>query len=196
MGALLQQLNQELAAIVERVRPGLVQITTARHGMGAGIVWHSQGLIVTNAHVIRDTISQITLADGRVLPAQLLGIDRALDLAALAVNGDDLPTLPGYVQAPPRPGQWVVALGHPWGVVGAATAGVVIAVGIPPEMPHLRQELIQVSLHVRPGYSGGPLVDEQGQLLGITTMMAGPDVGLAIPCHVVTDFVRHFFQRT
>lgn len=87
-----------------------------------------------------------------------------------------------------------MALGHPWGVVGAATAGVVIAVGIPPEMPHLRQALIQVSLHVRPGYSGGPLVDEQGRLLGITTMMAGPDVGLAIPCHVVTGFVQRFFS--
>jgi S1-C subfamily serine protease len=75
-------------------------------------------------------------------------------------------------------------------VTGAATAGVVIGVGLPPEMPSFRRELIQVSLHLRPGHSGGLLMDGYGRLVGINTMMAGPDVGLAVPVHVVKRFLR------
>jgi len=83
-----------------------------------------------------------------------------------------------------------LALGHPWGVTGAVTAGVVIDVGVPVEMAALGRELIQVSLRVRPGNSGGPLVDVEGRLVGVPTMMAGPGVGLAIPAHVVKAFLR------
>ena len=87
-------------------------------------------------------------------------------------------------------GHWVLALGHPWGVAGAVTAGVVIGVGASPEAPHKRGEWIHASLHLRPGHSGGPLVDVYGHVVGINTMMAGPDVGLAIPVSVVQGFVR------
>jgi S1-C subfamily serine protease len=87
-------------------------------------------------------------------------------------------------------GQIVLAIGHPWGVLGAATIGSIIDVGVPLEMHDLGRELIQVGLHVRPGHSGGPLVDADGRLVGINTMMAGPDVGLAVPVHVVSGFLR------
>jgi S1-C subfamily serine protease len=70
------------------------------------------------------------------------------------------------------------------------TVGSVIAVGAPPEMPQFRGELLQVGLHVRPGYSGGPLVDAHGHLVGLNMMMAGPDVGLAIPLPVIKAFLH------
>ncbi|MDX1524089.1 MAG: trypsin-like peptidase domain-containing protein, partial [Anaerolineae bacterium] len=76
------------------------------------------------------------------------------------------------------------------GVLGAASAGVVIDVGQPPELPRFNSELIQVDLQLRPGHSGGPLVDTQGRLVGINTMISGPEVGLAIPVHVVKTFLR------
>jgi S1-C subfamily serine protease len=96
---------------------------------------------------------------------------------------------------PPRQGQWVLALGHPWGVPSAATAGVVIDVGVPLEMPHSQREWIQASVRVRPGHSGGPLVDAQGHLVGITTRMAGPHVGLAVPLPTVTAFLHRVLQE-
>ena len=112
------------------------------------------------------------------------------DLAALSVAAHGLHPIEPRRAWPLRPGQWVVALGHPWGVTGAATAGIVIDLGKPPEMPRFPGELLQVSLHLRPGHSGGPLVDEHGHLVGLNTMMAGPDVGLAIPLPAVTDFLK------
>lgn len=147
--------------------------------------------VVTNAHVIAGhNALKITLPDGRTLPARVLAADSNRDLAALAVEANNLPTItPGESQKL-QPGQWVLAVGHPWGVLGAATAGIVINMGTPPEMPVHRGEFIQVGLHLRPGHSGGPLVDVQGRLVGINTMITGPEVGLAVPVHAVKQFLR------
>lgn len=190
MSGLLQQLNAEMANVVDRVRGSLVQITNGGNGAGAGTIWHPEGLIITNAHVVRRPSLNVTLSDGRRLPARVLAYDQNLDLAALRVNARNLPTIELGDSKRLQPGDWVLALGHPWGVTGAATAGVVIAVGVPPELAPLGRELVQVSLHLRPGHSGGPLVDVRGRLVGVNTMMAGPDVGLAVPVHVVKGFLR------
>jgi S1-C subfamily serine protease len=167
-----------------------VQITNGQRGAGAGTIWHADGLIVTNAHVVGRRSLRVTLPDGRTLPARLLARDASRDLAALAVDATGLPTSELGQSKQLQPGQWVLALGHPWGVAGAVTAGVVIGVGPPPEMPLPQRELIQVGLRLRPGHSGGPLVDVHGRLVGINTMMAGPEVGLAVPVHVVKTFLR------
>ncbi len=184
----LQQLNVETAAVIERVRGSLVQIRSSRRGTGAGIVWHPNGLIMTNAHVIRHRSPQVTLADGRTLPARVLASDTDHDLAVLSLDACDLPAIERASEAP-QPGQWVLALGHPWGVTGAATVGIVIDTGVPPEMARFQKEFIQVSLHLRPGHSGGPLVDAHGRLVGINTMMAGLEVGLAVPLHTIHAFL-------
>ncbi|MCP4541003.1 MAG: trypsin-like serine protease [Chloroflexi bacterium] len=190
MSNLLQQLNLDMSFVVDQVQNSLVQITNGRHGAGAGTIWHSDGLILTNAHVVGRHSLKVTLPDGRTLPARLLAHDESLDLAALSVDAADLPTIVLGDSRQIQPGQWVLALGHPWGVTGAVTAGIVINVGPPPEIPRTQQNLIQVGLHLRPGHSGGPLVDVRGQLVGINTMIAGPDVGLAIPVHVVKNFLH------
>jgi S1-C subfamily serine protease len=76
-------------------------------------------------------------------------------------------------------------------VEGAVTAGIVIGAGAEwPEMPGNRHDWVMVSLHMRPGHSGGPLVDARGRLVGINTMIHGPDVGLAVPTHVVVEFLK------
>jgi serine protease Do len=189
MSNLLQQLNNDMSTTVSNVRHSLVQINNGRGGAGAGTIWHEAGLIITNAHVAQRETLKVSLPDERTLPARLLAYDVERDLAALAVDADDLPTIELGNSKQLQPGQWVLALGHPWGVPGAVTAGVVINTGPPPEIP-TRSELIQVGLHLRPGHSGGPLVDIHGRLVGINTMIAGPDVGLAIPVHVVKAFLR------
>jgi serine protease Do len=190
MSHLLQQLNFEMASVVNQVRRSLVQIRDGRGGTGAGTLWHSDGLIMTNAHVAQRDRVEVALADGRILSGRLLARDPETDLAALTIEGHDFPTIELGDSKNLRPGQWVLALGHPWGVVGAVSAGPVINVGLPPELPHLSREFVQAGLQLRPGHSGGPMVDVQGRLIGINTMITGPEVGLAVPLHVVKVFLR------
>jgi serine protease Do len=189
---LLRRWNNEMAAVVGGVSRSLVQVRNGRNGAGAGTIWHPEGLILTNAHVVRLHSIHVVLPDGRTLPARVLAHDRDLDLAALGVDATVLPAIDLGDSRRLHSGDWVLALGHPWGVLGAVTAGVVAGVGARlPEMPLSDREWIAVSLHLRPGYSGGPLVDAEGRLVGINTIMAGPDVGLAVPVHVVKAFLRH-----
>ncbi len=188
-------INQQMTAVIEQVRHSLVQLTNGHMGSGAGTIWHADGLILTNAHVVQRHAPQVTLADGRSFPSRLLAYDETLDLAALAITAHDLPTITLGNSRQLRPGDWVVAIGHPWGVVGAASAGIVIDVGQPLELPGYPGELVQVGLQLRPGHSGGPMVDGNGRLVGINTMLAGPQVGLAIPLHTVKQFLRDHLGR-
>ncbi len=187
---LLRQMNGELAAVAGEARRSLVTIGNGRSGVGAGTIWHSDGLILTNAHVVQLSAPLVSLPDGRSTPARILAHDDKLDLAALGVDASGLPTIELGKSKQLRPGQWVLALGHPWGVAGAATAGVIIGMGPPPEMGWPNRELIHASLRLRPGHSGGPMVDTHGRLVGINTMMAGPEVALAVPLHVVKAFLH------
>ncbi|HKZ50708.1 MAG TPA: trypsin-like peptidase domain-containing protein [Dehalococcoidia bacterium] len=191
MPNVLQQIDAEMAAMVEGIAPALVRVHSGRGGIGAATIWHPDGLIVTNAHVVQRYPVAVTLADGRTLPARLLACDTARDLAALVVDATALPTVKLGDSRNLQPGQWVMALGHPWGVLGSVTAGVVIGVGPDwPELPRSGSEWIVASLPLRPGYSGGPLVDAYGRLVGINAMMRGPHVAMAVPVHVATAFLR------
>lgn len=201
MDALLTRLNDELAGVVEKTRRSLVEVRSGSRGSGAGTVWHGNGLILTNAHVVagrgRREPLQAILSDGRSFAAQLLAVDSQRDLAALSVPVSDLPAIPLGDSQRLRAGQWVFALGHPWGVRGAVTAGIVIgdrASGLLPAAA-APGDWLAVSLHLRPGYSGGALVDEDGRLVGINTMMTGPDVGLAVPVHVAKRFLQQALER-
>lgn len=199
MTSLLQQLSNEMAETYASVQQSLVQITDGSGSIGAGTIWHEDGLIVTNAHVVaqrsrRGEIQMrrlaVVLPDGREFPAKVLAMDVENDLAALAVDADGLPVItPGDSQNL-RAGQYVMAMGHPWGVRDSLTAGVVIGMGGDlPELPPGR-EWIALNLRLRPGHSGGPLVDTNGHLVGINTMITGPEVGFAIPAHVVKAFLK------
>jgi S1-C subfamily serine protease len=187
---LLTTFNSEMTAVIQRVQQSLVQVQNGRRGNGAGTIWHEDGLLLTNAHVVQRRQPQVTLWDGRTYPSQLLAYDEKRDLAALAIQAEDLPTVELGNSKTLQAGDWVIAAGHPWGVIGAVSAGAVIAMGVPLELPNYPGELIQVGLQLRPGHSGGPLVDGNGHLLGINTMIAGPQVGLVIPVLVVADFLK------
>jgi serine protease Do len=187
---MIEQLNADLAGAVQDVHRTLVEVRNGRGGAGAGTIWRSDGLIITNAHVVGKRNLKVTLPDGRTLPAQVVAHDAEHDVAALQVQATGLPTIELGDSQQLRPGEWVMAIGHPWGVAGAVTAGVVIGKGAQlPEMPPGR-EWVVVSLHMRPGHSGGPLVDTRGRLVGINTMITGPDVGVAVPVHVAKEFVK------
>lgn len=191
MSELLRMLNNELAAVTGAVHRSLVQINNGRGGgTGAGTIWQADGLILTNAHVVRQQAPQVTLPDGRTVPATIIAYDEQRDLAALSVQAHGLPALPLGNSSTLRTGDWVMAIGHPWGILGAASAGFVIDVGRPLGWSRYPGELIQTSLTLRPGHSGGPMVNGEGQLIGINTMISGPKVGLAVPVDVAKVFLR------
>jgi serine protease Do len=192
----LLEVNSGLAQLAESVHKSLVQIENGHHGTGAGTIWHPEGLILTNAHVVSRDQLRVVLPDGSRHSARLLARDRELDLAALSLEASDLPSIELGDSRALRPGDWVMAFGHPWGVDGAATAGVVIghAENLP-ERPQFGRDWLAVGLHYRPGHSGGPLVDSAGRLVGINTVMLGPDVGLAVPVHEVKAFLKRAIRN-
>lgn len=189
--SLLQQLGDDQARIAGLVQPSLVAVSNRRRSGGAGVVWTADGLLVTNAHVLRERTPEVELHDGRRFGANIVAVDDRLDLAALRINASDLTPIRRGRSADLRAGNWVIAIGHPWGVRGAASAGSVIAVGQPTEFNGPTGDgLIQVGLQLRPGHSGGPMVNGAGELVGINAMMAGPLVGLAVPVDVIERFVE------
>ena len=191
MTSLLQQMSQGVEQLVAQTRLSLVEISNGARGIGSGTVWHSDGLILTNAHVVGKGPVRVKFGDGTEAQARTLAKDDAMDVAALMVEAEgSIPIRLGDSRSL-HPGQWVLAVGHPWGAKGAATAGVVIGSGLdlPLTLPPHR-EWIAVDLPLRPGHSGGPLVDAEGRLVGMCTMMAGPEVGMAVPGNVVKEFLK------
>ncbi len=191
MTTTLQTLNDDMASVAHEAGRSLVQVRSGRHGAGAGTIWHSDGLILTNAHVVGSRNVEVELPGGASLPARLLAYDQANDLAALSVDASGLPAIALGDSRRLQAGQWVLAIGHPWGLRGAVTAGVVIGVSdYWPETPYSGRELIAAALPLRPGNSGGPLLDVQGRLVGINAMITGPQIAYAVPVHVAKAFLR------
>ena len=201
MNELLRQFSTGIASVGERVLPAVVQIRNGRSGAGTGTIWHSDGLIVTNAHVVMSrTVSQaaltVQLADGREFTPQLVAVDPERDLALLQIDAQALPTVELGSSQQLQPGQLVFAFGFPWGVAGGATSGVVIGVGAQlGDLVSTRNEWVAASLHLRPGHSGGPMVDAASRLIGINTLMNGPDVGVAVPDDVAKRFVKEVYDQ-
>lgn len=194
MNHLLEQLSEDLADVNARVMQSLVQVRLDGRNIGAGTVWRSDGLIVTNAHVVEGNERMgaelsVRVHDGRDLPARVIAIDRHHDLAALVVNAGNLVAIQRSDASAAHPGQIALAFGFPWGVVGGTTIGSIIAVVVR-EKHNRRSEWLAANLHLRPGHSGGPMVDASGRLLGINTMINGPDVGVAVPIQKVEEFLQ------
>ena len=197
MSNMLQQLNTELGELVGTVRRSLVQVRSGAPGVGAGTVWHPDGLIITNAHVVGNRSPKVVLPGGDVRQARVLALDRDRDVAALVVEASQLAAIELGRSRDLRPGEWVLALGHPWSVPGAATGGVVIGTGTDlPDLPLSGQDWIAISLPLRPGNSGGPLVDAAGRLVGVNTMMVGPEVGMAVPVDAIKAFLKRALSTT
>ncbi|MDX1531620.1 MAG: trypsin-like peptidase domain-containing protein [Rhodothermales bacterium] len=187
---LLGLLSDGLAAGVARARASVVQVRSGRRsgGGGSGVVIGAAGLILTSAHVLHRRYPPVVLADGRRLRAHLVAADPRRDLAVLAVEAAGLPAL-ALATDPARPGSAVFAVGTPFGEVGAATAGVVLSVGRHPAWGGAGP-WVWTDAHLRPGHSGGPLVDAAGRVIGVNTLVVAPDLGAAVPASVARSFLR------
>jgi serine protease Do len=175
-----------LGEVAERMRRYTVLVQPGGRGSGSGVVWSSDGTIVTNAHVARGSRVAVTLWDGREFAAQVTARDSRCDLAALGIRASDLPVAPVANSSHVRPGEVAIAIGNPLGFLGAMTMGIVHAVG--PLRGLGSRAWVQADVRLAPGNSGGPLADVHGRVIGINTMVAGR-LALAIPSNEVARFL-------
>jgi serine protease Do len=167
------------------------QQSRAVEARGSGFIISADGMIVTNNHVVKDAKSvSVTLDDGRQLPAHVIGRDARTDIAVLKVSaGKDLPYIQLGNSRDVKPGEWVVAMGNPFGLGGSVTAGIVSAVsrdiGAGPY-----DQFIQVDAPINQGNSGGPLFTQDGKVIGMNTAILSPTggsvgIGFAIPSDMI-----------
>lgn len=172
--------------ITEKLRRSTVLIHVSNRSAGSGVIWSSDGTILTNAHVARGRQVSVRLWDGREFDATVASRDPRRDLASLHIHATNLPSVSVADSAQVRPGELAIAIGNPMGFVGALTTGVIHATG--PVRGLGPQSWVQADVRLAPGNSGGPLADAHGRLIGINTMVAGR-LALAIPSNVVRDFL-------
>jgi serine protease Do len=176
-----------LGQIAERVRSYTVLVQPGGRGAGSGVVWNSDGTIITNAHVARGSQVEVTLWDGREFTAKVIARDSRQDLAALRISAASLFSATFADSSRIRPGELVIAVGNPLGFLGAMTMGVVHAVA--PLRGLGGRNWVQAEVRLAPGNSGGPLADVHGRVVGINTMVAGR-LALAIPSNDVFKFLQ------
>jgi len=187
-------------------------LITKRKSSGSGVILHPDGYIVTNAHVVADAkrvqvllptpavdkrgAQSILKPEGERIGAQIIGIDRETDLAVLKVPRNDLPYLELGDSDELRPGQIVLAFGSPMGLQNSVSMGVVSAVArqLGPESPMI---YVQTDATINPGNSGGPLVDVQGRVVGINTLIlshagGSEGIGFAAPSNIVRNIYNQF----
>jgi serine protease Do len=204
-----KRLSDGFVAVAERASPSVVEIdVTARdekadvlsrffghnghdepiaRGMGSGVVFSPDGAILTNNHVVEEALTiSVRLRDGRFLPARLVGRDPATDLAIVKIEASGLTPAKFADSDAARVGEWVVAIGSPFGLGYTVTAGVLSAKGRGGLGMNDIEDYLQTDASINPGNSGGPLCNLQGDVLGINTMIVGrgQGIGFAVPSNM------------
>ncbi|TVR03975.1 MAG: PDZ domain-containing protein [Deltaproteobacteria bacterium] len=206
------------AALVERVRPAVVNIHTTQEvdavefaaallgsngagrdnqSLGSGFLIDDDGLILTSGHVIeKATEIRVILHNGTRVAADVVGLDRATDLALLRITPPEgIRPLALAGGDAIRVGDWVIAVGNPFGLASTVTAGIVSAIGRQ-DLELGREltlaDLLQTDASINPGNSGGPLVNMDGDVVGINTAInrEGQGIGFAIPAHVARTILQ------
>ncbi len=178
----------------EKAEVAFQQVQARRGGgLGSGMIYDSNGLILTNAHVVKgaDTVT-VTLSDGRVFPkARVVGRDERTDIAVVKIDATNLPTVKLGDSDKVRSGEWAIAVGNPFGLDHTLTVGVISAINRNGNQLRLggedtRTDYLQTDASINPGNSGGPLLDIYGRVIGINNAIysesgGNQGIGFAIP---------------
>ena len=170
-------------------------------GTGSGFIVSSDGRLLTNAHVVADAKTvQVTLKDGRSLEGKVVGVDAVTDVAVVKIRATGLPTARLGNSQNLVPGQWAIAIGNPLGLDNTVTIGIISAMGRSSAqvgIPDKRVNFIQTDAAINPGNSGGPLLDAQGEVVGINTAIRADAQGLgfAIPIETAVRVANQLFAE-
>jgi serine protease Do len=212
------RLNDFMHDLSERLKSSLVQIRVRRavepqegqeqqpnapnapderRSSGSGFIIREDGYLVTNAHVVGDAERiQVRLSDGRRFDAKLIGLDERVDLALLKIEASGLPVAQLGDSNRARVGEFVLALGHPFGLEQTVSFGIVSRKGAPLQVATPGFEFIQTDAAVNPGNSGGPLVNMAGEVIGINSMAAvNGSIGFAIPVNLVKALLPQLAEK-
>ena len=204
-----------IAAAVEKTGSAVVRIDSTRtvssrysssgrrvRGTGSGFIIRSNGLILTNAHVLggADTV-RVTLKDGRNFTGRVLGQDRQTDVAVVKIEANNLPAISIGNSDQLKPGEWAIAIGNPLGLDNTVTVGIISGTGRSGGIISAagRQvNFIQTDAAINPGNSGGPLLNQQGQVIGINTaiIQGAQGLGFAIPINQAQQIANQLIART
>ncbi|MFZ9229099.1 MAG: trypsin-like peptidase domain-containing protein [Prochlorococcaceae cyanobacterium] len=215
----LQPGSNVIVDAVKRVGPAVVRIDTVKRtinplgglfgqgpsiqqqqGQGSGFITRSDGVILTNAHVVEGASEvSVTLPDGRTFTGKVLGGDPLTDVAVVKVVASRLPVAPLGDSSKLRPGEWAIAIGNPLGLDNTVTAGIISAIQRTNALGEgQRVPYIQTDAAVNPGNSGGPLINDRGQVIGINTAIRqAPGAGLsfAVPINVARQIAEQIVAR-
>jgi len=204
----------DFTSVVAKVKPSVVAINTevvtfdifnrpfTQEGAGSGWIIDEDGHIATNNHVITGAKSiTVTLADGRALPAGIVGTDALTDLAVLKVDATNLPAVDMGDSSKLGIGEWVLAIGNALGMGITAKEGIISRLGasVPVSPGQTLHDLIETSAAVNPGNSGGPLVNMAGEVIGITSAKIGDvaveGLGYAISINTASPIIEELVQK-
>jgi serine protease Do len=187
------------ADLISAVNPSVVEIdvsatTSSRHrtvqqqGAGSGWIMDATGMIVTNNHVIAGaTTITVTTSDGKMFPAQVINADPVTDLALIKINATGLQSIKIGDASKLKSGDWVLAVGNPLGEGIIATQGIVsrLGVSVPYNATQTYNDMIEITAPINPGNSGGPLINMEGEVIGITTLGASGVQGMGYAISMV-----------
>jgi len=177
------QISTALGRLASEVARSVVLVRGTRGSSGSGVIWDQPGLVITNHHVVPGATAQLTIADGRHLAARVVRRAPALDLAALSVEGADLlaafASKVGDSEAL-HVGDLVVAVGNPMGERNAPSVGILASAA---------DDVLRLAITLRPGNSGGALVNAHGEIIGIPHMVTGSGLALAVATRTVQRFL-------
>lgn len=205
---ILDAYSKAVISVVNKVGPAVVKIQSNKatsqnpqgQGVGSGVIITPDGFILTNNHVVENSKSlEILLTSGTSYPAEVIGTDPATDLAVIRVLDNSLPFAELGNSEKIQVGQLVIAIGNPYGFESTVSTGVVSALGrtMRNKEGKLIDKVIQTSVPLNPGNSGGPLVDSRGKIIGVNTAMIAmaQGIGLAVPSStaswVISEIITH-----
>jgi serine protease Do len=176
--------SDALGELAREIARSVVLVRSGAGGSGSGVIWDQPGLVITNHHVVSaGPLAELTVAGGRRMRARVVRRAPALDLAALEVV-DDVASLPGGAQVGDsdglRVGDLVIAVGNPMGERNAPSLGIIASA---PE------DILRLSITLRPGNSGGALVNARGEVVGIPHMVTGSGLALAVSTRSARRFL-------
>jgi S1-C subfamily serine protease len=210
------ELEAQIEAVYTEAAPSVVFITSRiitydffmqaipQEGTGSGFVYDEQGHVLTNYHVVENAQSvSVTLATGETYTATIVGADPSTDLAVLQIDAKNPPAPLALGDSDRlRVGQFVIALGNPFGLERTLTVGVISSLGRIIQSPDGRfiGEAIQTDAAINPGNSGGPLLDLEGRVIGVNAQIVSPSqasagIGFAIPCNAVSRVVPQLVSK-